>query len=101
MSSDGGHASLVEIAKWLGLFSPYHSQNVASCAPPLLHRHGRDPRQRLSSLVREICQVADYLHFRMSRNGEVLVDNDTAHAVDRCVKRFPDERCIVAGRPNL
>jgi hypothetical protein len=52
--SDRGHTSLVEISKWLRFFPADHSQNVASCVAPLLHRHGRDSRQGLSSLMRKI-----------------------------------------------
>src|SRR5881398_504381 len=90
--SDRGHTSLIEITKWLRIFAADHSQNVASCVAPLLHRHGRDSRQGLSSLMRKICQVANYLHFRMSRNGEVVVHNNSANTVNRYTERFPDER---------
>src|SRR5215470_15437063 len=101
MPSDRGHASLVEIAKWLGVFAANHSENVASGVTSLLHRHWRDSGQRLSSLMRKIRQVTNHLYLRMSGNGEVLVHNDTADAVNRCAHCFPDERCIVSGRPNL
>src|SRR6478735_2674509 len=99
--ADRSHATLIEIPKWLGLFAAYHSQNVASCVAPLLHRHGRDSRQGLSSLMRKICQVANHLHFWMSRNGEVIVYNNSANAVNRCDKGLPNERGNVAGRPDL
>ena len=82
-------------------FRADHSQNVARCVAALLHRHGRDSRQGLSSLMRKICQVANHLHFRMSGNGEVVVYNNSAKAVNRCDKGFPHERGNVAGRPDL
>src|SRR6478735_12639104 len=87
--ADRSHASLIEIPKWLGLFVAYHSQNVASCVAPLLHRHGRNSWQGLSSLMREICQVANHLHFRMSWNGEVVIHNNSANTVNRRDKGFP------------
>src|SRR5438876_4797545 len=89
IAADRSHASLIEIPKWLRLFAADHSQNVASCVPPLLHRHGRDSRQGLSSLMRKIRQVPNHLHFRMSRNCEVVIHNYSANAVDRCEKGFP------------
>src|SRR6266508_5623616 len=98
IAADRSHASLIEIPKWLWLFPADHSQNVASCVAPLLHRHGRDSRQGLSSLMRKICQVANHLHFRMSRNCEVVVHNNSANAVNRYAERFPDERRNIAGR---
>src|SRR5262249_54915994 len=101
MPPDGGHAALVEIPKRLWLFAADHSQNIASCLTPLLHRYGGDSRQRLSRLMRKVCKIADHLHFRMSRNCEVVIHNNSANTVNRCDKRFPDERRIVAGRPNL
>src|SRR5215469_2522553 len=33
------HASLIEISKRFWFFAADHSQNVASCLTPLLHRH--------------------------------------------------------------
>src|SRR5438094_8691628 len=99
--SDRGHTSLIEITKWLWLFAADHSQNVASCVAPLLHRHGRDSRQGFSGLMREICQVANYLHFRMSGNSEVVVHNNSAYAVNRHAERLPDERRNIAGRPDF
>src|SRR5436189_6426901 len=92
IATDCSHASLIEIPKLLRFFAADHSQNVASCLAPLLHRHGRDSRQGFSGLMREICQVANYLHFRMSRNSEVVVPNNSANAVNRHAERLPDER---------
>ena len=51
--------------------------------------------------MRKICQVANDLHFRMSRNGEVVVHNNSANTVNRYAERFPDERSNIAGRPNF
>ena len=51
--------------------------------------------------MREICQVANYFLFRMPRNGEVVVHNNASNTINRRDKRFPDERRIVAGCPNL
>src|SRR5262249_11904982 len=83
------------------LFPADHSQNIASCMAPLLHRYGRDSWQRLASLMREVCKIADDMHFRMARDGEVVIHNNSADAVNRCNKRFSDGGCIVASRPNL
>src|SRR6516164_2316846 len=99
--ADGGHASLIEISKWPWLFAADHSQNIASCVAPLLHRHGRDSRQGFSSLMRKICQVANHLHFRMPRNGEVIVYNNSATMVNRYAKRFSNERRKIASRPDF
>src|ERR1700756_4524295 len=101
VAADRSHTSFIEIPKRLRLFATNHSQNVASCLAPLLHRHGRDSRQGLSSLMRKIGEVANDLHFRMSRNGEILVHNNSANAVNRYAERFPDERSNITGRPNF
>src|SRR5205809_6194560 len=90
VAADRSHTSFVEITKWLWFFAAYHSQNVASCVAPLLHSHRRDSGQGLSSLMRKIGEVANDLHFRRSRNGEVVVHNNSANAVNRYAERFPD-----------
>src|SRR5438094_9760954 len=99
--SDRGHTSLIEITKWLWLFAADHSQNVASCVAPLLHSHGRDSGQGLSSLMRKIGEVTNDLHFRMSRNSEVVVHNNSDNAVNRYAERFPDERGNITCHPNV
>src|SRR5438552_18869519 len=99
--SDRSHSSLIERTKWLWLFAADHSQNVASCVAPLLHSHGRDSGQGLSSLMRKIGEVTNDLHFRMSRNGEVVVHNNSANAVNLYAERLPDERGNITGRPNF
>src|SRR6266513_4374078 len=100
IAADRSHASLIGIPKWLWLFVADHSQNVASCLAPLLHRHRRDSRQGLSRFMRKICEVANYLDFRMSGNGEVVVHNNPANMVNRYAERFSDEQRNVAGRPD-
>src|SRR5262249_2294026 len=101
VATDGGHASLIEISKWLWLFAADHSQNVASCMAPLLHCHGRDSRQGLSSLMRKICQVANNLHLWMPGNGEGIVYNNSATMVNRYAERFSNERRKIASRPDF
>src|SRR5260370_35316037 len=91
ITADRSHTSLIEIPKRLWLFAADHSQNVASCLAPLLHRHRRDSRQGLSSLMRKIGEGANYLHFRISKNGDVVVHNNAANAVNRYAARFPAE----------
>src|SRR3979411_631086 len=51
--------------------------------------------------MRKIREVADYLHFGMTGNGQVLVHHDATHSVPFHPERFADERCFVACRPNL
>ena len=33
--------------------------------------------------MREVREVANHLHFRMSRNGEVVIHNNSANTVNR------------------
>src|SRR5215208_8190957 len=90
--ADRSHAPFIEIPKWLWLFTADHSQNIAGGVAALLHRHWRDSRQRLASLMRKICQITNHLHFRMSGDGEVVIHNDATNAINRYAERFPDER---------
>src|SRR4029453_10975372 len=85
--TDRCHTALIEITKRLWLFAADHSQNVASCLASLLHCYGRDSRQGLSSLVRKIGQVANDLHFRMPKNAEIVVHNNSPNAVNRYIDR--------------
>src|SRR5215510_10923931 len=82
VAADRSHTSLIEVTERPRLFAVDHSQNIASCVTTLLHRHRRDSWQRLSSLMREACKVANYLHFRMSRNREVVVHNDSPNPIN-------------------
>ena len=51
--------------------------------------------------MRKIRQIADHLHFRVTRNRKVLVHDDAASPVSRYAESFSDERRIVARRPNF
>ena len=41
--------------------------------------------------MRKICQIADYLDFGMSRNCKIVVNEDTADAIDRRAEGFANE----------
>src|SRR6266404_2658045 len=49
----------------------------------------------------KIREVANYLHFGMTRNGQVRVHHDATYSIAFHSERFADERCFVACRPNL
>src|SRR5438128_11488743 len=51
--------------------------------------------------MRKTREIADHLHFRMTRNGQVIVHYHTANAIDRSAEAVPDVGRVVARRPNL
>src|SRR5438128_259135 len=76
------HVAFVPIPESLRFTSFNHRQNVARGVTALLHGDWRHAWQRLSSLVRKICQVADYLNLRTSRNRKIIVEDHATNIVD-------------------
>src|SRR5207248_11723576 len=101
VAANGGHAAFIKIPKALRRTTLDHPENVPGRVPPLLHRYRRNARKRFLILIGEISQVADDLYFWVTRNREVIIDDDTADSIDRNTKRFTDKRRIVAGSPDF
>ena len=51
--------------------------------------------------MRKIRKIANHLDFGMPRNREIVVHNYATRSVPFHAKRFADERCFVARRPNF
>lgn len=49
----------------------------------------------------EIRQVTNHLNFRMTGNGEIVVDHDAVHSIDRHAERLSNKRSSVACRPDF
>ena len=101
VATNGRHAALIKIPKALRRASFQHPENIAGGVPALLHRYGRNARERFLILIGKIRKVANDLHFRMPRNREVIVDDDAADSINRSTERFAHERSIVSGRPDF
>ncbi len=84
VSADRGHAALVPIIKALRLRPLDHVQDVARGVAALLDRDRRNARERFAIFRGgKVGQVADHLHFGMTRNREVVLDHDPPGLVDR------------------
>src|SRR5205814_8322991 len=99
--SDRGHAPLVPVPESSWLTIGDHPENVSGGVTTLLHRHRRNTRQRLPSLLRIVCQVTNHLDFGMPRNRKIVIDDDAADSIDRHAECFTNKRNIVTCRPNF
>ena len=51
--------------------------------------------------MRKIREISNYLDFRMSGNGKIVVDHDAADSVDRRAECFTNKRSSVTCRPDF
>ena len=51
--------------------------------------------------MRKIRQITNHLDFRVPGNRKIIIHNDAAGPVSWCAESFPNERRIIAGRPNF
>ena len=99
--ADRRHASLVPIAKALGLPALDHRQNIARGMTALLHRHRRNAWQRLAILMGKMRQVADHLDLAVTGNGQIIVHNDPTRFIDRHADGLSDRRSRIARGPDF
>ena len=101
VAADGGHAALVPVPKPLRWSALENGLDVVRGVPPLLHGHWRNAWQRFPGLIRKIREIADDENFRMSRNREVVVNENAPYAVDRDAKSLADKGRRVTCRPDF
>ena len=92
VAADGGHAALIKIPKPLRWSAFENGLDVVRGVPPLLHGHGRNAWQRFPGLIRKIREIADNENFWMSRDREVVVNDNAPYAIDRDAKESCRQR---------